>query len=441
MSMQRSVGIDFGTTNSTIAVTGQNRNIITAKFQFGDELTETFRSVLYFEQIRTGDRKHLSALAGPKAILQYLRSEQKGRLIQSLKSYLASRLLTSTTVLGRPYLLEDLIAFLIRSLREEAEATLGRLGGTAVVGRPVRFLSAESKEDDDWAVTRLRKALLTAGFDNVVFEYEPVGAAYYYEMRLDHDELVLVADFGGGTSDFSLLRVGPTYRKSKNQRKILGTEGVALAGDAFDARFIRHVVSPLLGRESYYKSMENLYQPPAWIYAKLERWHHLSFLKSKETMDILRSIRAQSLDAGKIDSLIQLIQEDLGFYLHSAVQRTKLELSSRETTIFSFQVPGISISQLVTRRQFENWIEEELHSIANCVDRLLTRVGVASAEVDRVFLTGGSSFVPAVRKIFEARFGAGRLVVGGEFTSVAMGLALRSLDLTAPRRKREATPV
>jgi len=439
--MQRSVGIDFGTTNSTIAVTGQNRNIITAKFQFGDELTETFRSVLYFEQNRTGDRKHLSALAGPKAILQYLRSEQKGRLIQSLKSYLASRLLTSTTVLGRPYLLEDLIAFLIRSLREEAEATLGRLGGTVVVGRPVRFLSAESKEDDDWAVTRLRKALLTAGFDNVVFEYEPVGAAYYYEIRLDHDELVLVADFGGGTSDFSLLRVGPTYRKSKNQRKILGTEGVALAGDAFDARFIRHVVSPLLGRESYYESMENLYQPPAWIYAKLERWHHLSFLKSKETMDILRSIRARSLDAGKIDSLIQLIQEDLGFYLHSAVQRTKLELSSREATIFSFQVPGISISQLVTRRQFENWIEEELHSIANCVDRLLTRVGVTSAEVDKVFLTGGSSFVPAVRKIFEARFGAGRLVVGGEFTSVAMGLALRSLDLTAPRRKREATPV
>jgi hypothetical chaperone protein len=438
--MARSVGIDFGTTNSTIAVAGQDGNITTAKFQFGDQLTETFRSVLYFEQVRSGERKHLSALAGPQAILQYLRSEQKGRLIQSLKSYLASRLLTSTSVMGRPYLLEDLIAFLIRSLREEAEATLGKLGGTVVVGRPVRFLSAESKEDDDWAVTRLRKALLSAGFDQVVFEYEPVGAAYYYEMRLDHDELVLVADFGGGTSDFSLLRVGPTDRKSKDQRNILGTEGVALAGDAFDARIVRHVVSPLLGRESYYQSMEKLYQPPAWIYAKLERWHHLSFLKSKETMDILRSIRAQSLDGEKIDSLIQLIQEDLGFYLHSAVQRTKLELSSRETTIFSFQVPGISISELVTRRHFESWIEEELHSIANCVDRLLTRVGVVPAEVDKVFLTGGSSFVPAVRKIFEVRFGADRLVVGGEFTSVAMGLALRSLDLTAPQRKREATP-
>lgn len=427
--MGNGVGIDFGTTNSTIAVADRNRNITTAKFHLGDQLTETFRSVLYFEQVRSGERKHLAALAGPKAITQYLKSEQKGRLIQSLKSYLASRLLTSTNVLGRPYLLEDLIAFLIRSLREESEESLGKLKGTIVVGRPVRFLSSESKEDDDYAVMRLRKALQAAGFGDVVFEYEPVGAAYYYEMRLDHEELVLVADFGGGTSDFSLLQVGPQYRKMKEERKIIGTEGVALAGDAFDARIVRQVVSPLLGRESHYKSMNGLYQPPAWIYAKLERWHHLSFLKSKETMDVLKSIRAQSLEVKKIDALIQLIQEDLGFYLHSAVQRTKLELSSRETTIFSFQVPGIAISELVTRRHFEGWIEEELRSIAGCVDRLLSRVGVDRKGVDKVFLTGGSSFVPAVRKIFEERFGAERLVVGGEFTSVAMGLALRSLDL------------
>jgi hypothetical chaperone protein len=426
--MRKSIGIDFGTTNSTIAVADQDRNITTAKFQLGDQLTETFRSVLYFEQIRTGERKHLSALAGPKAITRYLHSEQKGRLIQSLKSYLASRLLTSTNVLGRPYLLEDLISFLIRSLREESEASFGKFGGTVVVGRPVRFLSAETDEDDEWAVVRLRKALHSAGFEDVVFEFEPVGAAYYYEVRLDHEELVLVADFGGGTSDFSLLQVGPKYRKSHEGRKILGTEGVALAGDAFDARIVRHVVSPLLGRESYYRSMQNLYQPPAWIYAKLERWHHLSFLKSKETMDILRSIRAQSLDVKKIDTLIQLIQEDLGFHLHSAVQRTKLELSSRETTIFSFQVPGISISELVTRRHFEEWITEELQLIAACVDRLLNRAGVDSKVVDKVFLTGGSSFVPAVRRIFEDRFGGSRLVVGGEFTSVAMDLALRSLD-------------
>jgi hypothetical chaperone protein len=146
-------------------------------------------------------------------------------------------------------------------------------------------------------------------------------------------------------------------------------------------------------------------------------------------MDILQSIRTQSFEPEKIESLIQLIQEDLGFYLHSAVQRTKLELSSRETTIFQFKVPGISISELVTRRHFETWIEEELQSIAGCVDRLLSRTGVDARNVDKVFLTGGSSFVPSVRKIFEQRFGAERLVVGGEFTSVAMGLSLRALDL------------
>jgi hypothetical chaperone protein len=290
-------------------------------------------------------------------------------------------------------------------------------------------MSSESTADDDYAVLRLRQALSTAGFENVIFEYEPVGAAYYYEMRLDHDELVLVADFGGGTSDFSLLQVGPTFRKEKVARKILGSEGVALAGDAFDARIVRHVVSPLLGRESQYRSMGNLFQPPAWIFSKLERWHHLSFLKSKETMDILQSIRAQSLEKEKIDALILLVQEDLGFYLHSAVQRTKLELSTRETTIFSFQVAGISISQLVSRKHFEEWIQNELHAIANCVDKLLQKTAVAATDVSKVFLTGGSSFVPAVRRIFERRFGAERLEVGGEFTSVAMGLALRSLDL------------
>ncbi len=429
-STGKCVGIDFGTTNSAIAVADAGASIDMARFTLNDQLTENFRSVLYFEQVREGLRKHVSALAGPEAIMRYLEAEQKGRLIQSLKSYLASRLLTSTTVFGKPYLLEELLSFLIRSLKEKSETSLGALGTRAVVGRPVRFSGADTKKDDDYAVTRLRTAFTNAGFDDVTFEYEPVGAAYYYETRLDHDELILVADFGGGTSDFSLLQVGPSFRRTRGDREI-ATDGVALAGDAFDAKLVRHLVSPLLGQGSSYKSIDKELQMPAWLYIKLERWHHLSFLKSKETMDQLKSLRAHSLEPDKIDSLIHLVQEDLGFYLHSAVQRTKLELSLQEATTFSFQVPGISISSPVTRKEFESWIKEELDAISQCVDGLLQRTGVDKKSIDKVFLTGGSSFVPAVRRIFAERFGAERLIVGDEFTSVAKGLALRALDLNA----------
>jgi hypothetical chaperone protein len=428
--VQKCLGIDFGTTNSAIAVANPDASIEMARFRLNDQQTENFRSVLYFEQVREGLRKHVSALAGPEAIMRYLESEQKGRLIQSLKSYLASRLLTSTTVLGRPYLLEELLSFLIRSLKEKSEMSMGALGTRAVVGRPVRFSGAESKKDDEWAVARLRTAFSKAGFDDVIFEYEPIGAAYYYEMRLDHDELILVADFGGGTSDFSLLQVGPSFRRTAGDREI-AADGVALAGDAFDAKLVRHLVSPLLGQASSYKTIDKVLPIPAWIYIKLERWHHLSFLKSKETMDLLKSLRVQSTEPDKIEALIHLVSEDLGFYLHSAVQRTKLELSAHEATTFSFQVPGISISSPVTREEFECWIKEELDAISQCVDGLLQRTGADKKSIDKVFLTGGSSFVPSVRKIFAERFGAERLIVGDEFTSVAKGLALRALDLNA----------
>jgi hypothetical chaperone protein len=430
--VQKCLGIDFGTTNSAIAVANPDASIEMAHFRLNDQQTENFRSVLYFEQVREGLRKHVSAMAGPEAIMRYLESEQKGRLIQSLKSYLASRLLTSTTVLGRPYLLEELLSFLIRSLKEKSEVSMGDLGTRAVVGRPVRFSGAESKKDDEWAVARLRTAFSKAGFDDVIFEYEPIGAAYYYEMRLDHDELILVADFGGGTSDFSLLQVGPSFRRTTGDREI-ATDGVALAGDAFDAKIVRHLVSPLLGQASSYKTIDKVLPIPAWIYIKLERWHHLSFLKSKETMDLLKSLRVQSTEPDKIEALIHLVSEDLGFYLHSAVQRTKLELSAHEATTFSFQVPGISISSPVTREEFECWIKEELDAISQCVDGLLQRTGTDKKSIDKVFLTGGSSFVPAVRKIFAERFGAERLIVGDEFTSVAKGLALRALDLSDGR--------
>src|SRR6185312_15581311 len=193
-------------------------------------------------------------VAGPTAIARYLDADGTGRLIQSLKSYLADRGFESTVVFNRTYSLTQLLSFLTRAVRTAAESQLGPLGKRIVVGRPVHFSSGKGDDDDAFAEARLCTAIAAAGFDDVTFEYEPVAAAYYYESRLDHDELVLIADFGGGTSYFSLVRVGPGARKD-GARRILGNDGVGIAGDALDARILHHVVAPALGLGTTYRSM------------------------------------------------------------------------------------------------------------------------------------------------------------------------------------------
>jgi len=246
---------------------------------------------------------------------------------------------------------------------------------------------------------------------------------------------LLVADFGGGTTDFTLVRVGPDVRRRNSRERILASAGVGIAGDTFDAKLVRHLVAPLLGRGSQWRLVGKTGTVPNWPFAKLEHWHHLSFLKSNENMEALRALRARAVEPDKIDLFIMLVAEDLGFQLHRAVKHAKYELSVKKDTIFSFRAPGIHVSQTVARAEFEEWIADELHAIASCVDQMMGSSGVMPSDVDRVFLTGGSSFVPSVRKIFEQRFGRERIVGGSEFTSVAKGLALRSRELS----KREQT--
>jgi hypothetical chaperone protein len=436
--MRRAIGIDFGTTNSAVAVADANALVTTERFGHGDgkdsKDLETFRSILYFAPGEKGSGKRMSAYAGPEAIEHYLHSDRNGRLIQSIKSYLSDRTLRTTSLFSRNYRFEELVAYLLRSLKE-ASPLLEDVSGKVVVGRPVRFVGSKNADDDEFALTRLREALALAGIHDVAFEFEPVAAAYSYEARLNKNELLLVGDFGGGTTDFTLIRIGPDARKLKSgEHRIVASGGLGLAGDAFDAKLVRHVVSPLLGHGSQCRLVEKTATMPNWPYLKLEHWHHLSFLKSKENMEALRSLRAQAVEPDKIDSLIMLVSDDLGFQLHSAVQKTKYELSAAKESQFVFRVPGIHITEKVTRSDFERWIGEELHAIAHCLDDVLKRAELKASEIDRVFLTGGTSFVPAVRAIFEGRFGRERIVGGGEFTSVAQGLALRALEMQAKKR-------
>jgi hypothetical chaperone protein len=429
--MPRAIGLDFGTTNSAIAVSTPGGPTTLATFTGDGYRTTTFRSVLYFDPaMRTADRKP-RAIAGPNAIDSYLKAETRGRLMQSMKSHLSSRLFRDTYVFGTKYTLEELIAIILGELRAAAEVQFGDLGGRVVVGRPVHFSGAGSAEEDAFALSRLRAALQQAGFDEIVFEYEPVAAAYEFESQLDHDELILIADFGGGTSDFSLMQVGPgVRRRGHTAEDILGTDGVAIAGDTFDSKIVRHVVAPRLGQGSEYRSaFDKILPVPAWLYTNLERWHYLSFLKSKQTMQMLTELRLQAFEPEKIAALIHIIEYDLGYHLYRAVEQAKIELSGQETSVLAFSDAALSIEQSVRREQFEGWVAEEITAIAACLDRLLERTGVRPGDVGSVFMTGGSSFVPAVRHLFETRFGAARIRGGGELTSVAKGLALRALDL------------
>ncbi len=422
-------GIDFGTTNSSVALATGDSQVELASFTFAGAETLSSRSVLYFEQSKsTGGTKRTHGLSGPAAIERYLESDEKGRLIQSLKSHLSSRSLTGTEVFGRRHRLEELISRMISDLRKHAEKQFERQIRHAVVGRPVRFVGAENDADDDFAVARLREAFQLAGCEHVDFELEPVAAAYSYESTLDHDELILIGDFGGGTSDFSLLRVGPRARtRGPGPRDLLGYSGVGLAGDAFDARIVRKLVSPALGSNSEARSLNKILPAvPAWIYANLERWHYLSFLRTNNVREILKSARIRALEPEKIEALIAIVEQDLGYQLHQAVQRVKFALSQHESAEFRFHDGGLDLRIPVTRREFEIWIADDLKAIEQSVDSLIKTAGIDPRDVDRVFLTGGSSFVPAVRHVFTSRFGKDRIRGGHEFTSVAHGLALRA---------------
>jgi hypothetical chaperone protein len=432
------IGIDFGTTNSSIAIKNGAGAPDLVTFPTARGLTESFRSVLFLQQLKHAGRTQLKSFTGPQAIEHYLdpdHGHEQGRLIQSLKSYLPSRTLTGTEVFGRRYTLEDLITRILTDLRLAAEKHLGHPVRRATVGRPVRFVAAETPEDDAFAVSRLANAFQLAGFEHVDFEMEPIGAAYAYESTLDHDELILIGDFGGGTSDFSLLHVGPTIRKrGRVPSDLLGNSGLGLAGDAFDARIVRKLVSPAFGSEALERTFSHasdrpapiIPAVPAWIYANLERWHYLSFLKTRNVTEILRSARARAQEPEKVAALITLIEEDLGYQLHQAVQRLKIDLSHHDRAEFRFRDGSMDVSAHVDRADFESWIADDLAAIETSIDGLLASTGIAASQVDRVFLTGGTSFVPAVRRIFESRFTAARVRTGNEFTSVASGLALRA---------------
>ena len=425
--MRPVIGLDFGTTNSAIAVADERKEATLTHFADGAATTNSFRSILYFPLRDRSSAVKPETKAGPEAINSYLEADSKGRLILSIKSYLASRLFTSTQINGRFYTLEDLIAIILRRLRTTVIEQFDVPATTVVIGRPVRFAGADTAEDETLAVNRLRAAADRAGFSEVTFELEPVAAAYQYETQLDHDELVLIGDFGGGTSDFTLAQLGPGRRQT-GRNPVVGTSGVAIAGDTFDSRIMMNLVAPKLGLGSHYVSLGKELPVPVWLYSQLSSWHRTFLLKDPKTMAVLREVKNQASEPDKVTALIQIISENLGYALYRAVESTKVELTASEEADFVFGHGSVIVKDTLERWRFESWIQDDIQNIATCVKNLFSQHNVNYGDIGSVFLTGGSSFVPYVRRFFAKTFGSHKLKGGEELTTVAKGLALRALE-------------
>lgn len=426
------VGIDFGTTNSAVAVAGREGAAAVAPFPTAAGPASTLRSVLSFDKRHKDAAGRIAPLVGHEAIDAYLHGDGECRFLQSFKSYLTSRAFTGTSILGASYTLEDLIARIVGHLRRHATATTGAKVERVVAGRPVRFVADGGEEEDAFATGRLLDAFAKAGIGEVAFEYEPIAAAYYYESGLTRDETVLVADFGGGTSDFCLIRLGPgRARLNRPEDAIIGTSGVGVAGDAFDRRMVRYGIAGHFGKDATFESNDKTLPMPDWIYGKLERWHHIGFLNAPSTLRLLRDLERKVDRPEQVGQLLALVEYNLGYHLYRSVEQAKLELSHAEATEFAFDHDPVEIRRRITRTEFEGWIAPELTAIETCVEGLLDATGTHADGVDRVFLTGGSSLVPAVRAIFARRFGEAKLSAGGEFISVASGLAHRAREVFA----------
>ncbi len=422
--MTQLIGIDFGTTNSVLAKLEDDGRVTTTRYALGQREVDVFRTVLCFWNAEERGRRRLQQAAGPYAVEAYLNDPTDSRLIMSMKTYLAQHSFTRTNIFGAVFSLEDLIASFLDGLFQGQPPQ-----AHIVAGRPVRF--AGELADDAFGEARLRASFARAGFPAIDVALEPEAAGYRFARTLTEPATVLVGDFGGGTSDFSVVRFDPNDMQSALGVTPLGYAGVGIAGDTFDYRIIDHVVSPLLGKGDVYSVMGTDLPVPPEYFTGFARWHRLSLMKAPRTLRAIEEVAAASRNPDKLRMLVRLIEDELGYQLYQTVSSVKAELSRSDSAVLRFAHGEFAIERSIARHEFENWIAEDLARLSTAVDQALANARLRADEIDRVFLTGGTSFVPAVRALFETRFGMEKVSGGGEFVSVAEGLALIGRDRAA----------
>lgn len=414
--------IDFGTSNSLLASADQNGVNPAIPLDLKASDPTVLKSVFYSPD------KGLWYF-GADAIEQYGEHAAEGRLFRSLKKFLPEESFTGTAIHGKFMPIHELIAIFLRELRTRANNHYQQDVTRVVLGRPAVF--GEAQAEDGLAESRLHKAAQLAGFKEISFCPEPVAAAYEFRHQLTETKTVFIADFGGGTSDFTVLRMGPERFHDKD---VLATYGLSIAGDRFDGSIMRHLIAPHFGSEVKYR----MPRTNTDVHIPLRLLNHLSspadisFLSRNDTMAFLKNAQqwaTNPADAKRMDRLFALVEEHLGYKLYQSIERTKIALSDKAEALFSFIHPELEVEELIANQRFQDASSSLVDKITEALDETLKRAGVKASEIEIVCCTGGTAKIPALNTELVKRFGADKLHQHRHFHSVIGGLAERAFAL------------
>lgn len=409
------LAIDFGTSNSLVGAYHNGKTVSALPLDPKASDPTLMRTLLYFPNPDL-------CYYGAEAIEQYIEQDMEGRLFRSFKSHLPNQNYLGTVLDNRILTLENMVGVFLLELKKRAEKVLGTSVERAVIGRPARY--SMDAVADGFALHRMEKAARWAGFKEVQFVPEPLAAAFDYRRQIEKEKIVLIGDFGGGTSDFTLIKLRP---EGFDKKDVLAIDGCPLAGDALDSLFMSHKLNEHFGAKSRYRLplSSNVLTMPLGVSQRLNHPAHIVHLKEKDTYEFIREVRKCTItgkDKTAIDRLFILLEDQQIFPFFERIEKTKRDLSGQEQTVFDFDYPGLETTENFKSSQFIEWAQETRTRIFEALDRCLNSAGLQSSQVDLVCLTGGTAKVPFIQKELQDRFGIERLQTQSHFHSVLGGL-------------------
>jgi hypothetical chaperone protein len=406
------LGIDFGTSNSAMAWAGPQGAARLIALE-GDALAMP-TAVFY-------NAEDHSTHFGRDALKHYLEGTE-GRLMRSLKSLLGSPLLLETTQMGSQQIsFQDIIATFLASLRERATQSLGTTPRRVVMGRPVHFVD-EDPERDAQAETSLRQAVQAVGFEEVSFQLEPIAAALDYEQRLTQESTVLVVDLGGGTSDFTVVRLGPDRMKNADRSQdILATTGVHIGGTDYDRQLNLAQVMPLLGYKHIGPEQREV---PSRVFFDLATWHLIHWQYQPRAIAHAKTLRSNYSDTRLHERLMHVLTERHGHLIAHEVEQAKIRCSvSKADTGIDLAVIERQLQARLSVADMQAQLQDLLTRTVACARACVQRAGLTDASLDAIYLTGGSSALSTFQQVLQNEFAGVPLIEGDLFGGVALGLA------------------